>query len=65
MPLFDYQCEACNNQFTELRKGSEKDLPISCPQCGKETSKRLVTGFSMGGGGGSYSPPSAPTSGFT
>ena len=51
MPLFDYQCEKCNLKFAELRKGSEKDLPVNCPSCHAPTSKRLVTGFAVGAGG--------------
>lgn len=61
MPLFDYHCAACSDDFTELRKGTEKDQPIDCPKCGSEKTHRQVSAFALGGGGspsgGSYSPP--------
>ncbi len=48
MPLFDYRCLSCNNTFSELRRISEKDDKISCPQCKNESTKRLLTSFSVG-----------------
>lgn len=48
MPLYDYQCNSCEHTFSELRRGSEKDDPISCPDCGNRENRRLVTGFSIG-----------------
>ena len=34
MPLYDYQCQQCTNGFTELRRSSEMDTQIDCPECG-------------------------------
>lgn len=51
MPLFDYECQDCHHQFSELRKIAEKDAPIACPSCNKEETKRLVSAFAFGGGG--------------
>ncbi|MCP4751072.1 MAG: zinc ribbon domain-containing protein [Proteobacteria bacterium] len=48
MPLFDYQCTSCNHIFSELRRGSEKDLSIACPECNTENAKRRITGFAVG-----------------
>jgi len=33
MPLYDYQCQQCTNGFTELRRSSEMDTQIDCPEC--------------------------------
>ncbi|MCP4294655.1 MAG: zinc ribbon domain-containing protein [Proteobacteria bacterium] len=69
--MYDYQCEKCDLKFSELRRGSEMNDPISCPSCKATTSKRLVTGFSVGsisGGGPASSCASAsscPAAGFS
>ncbi|MDH5561582.1 MAG: zinc ribbon domain-containing protein [Deltaproteobacteria bacterium] len=48
MPLFDYQCNVCDNKFSELRKIAEKDSEINCPSCDSLDTKRLLTTFSVG-----------------
>lgn len=65
MPLFEYNCEKCSHQFTELRKTSERDEALSCPLCKESGSKRSLSAVAASGssavpsgGGGSYSPPS-------
>jgi putative FmdB family regulatory protein len=37
MPVYEYECEHCNEYFTKLQKLS--DLPIDCPICGQITKK--------------------------
>lgn len=33
MPLFEYTCDACHNQFELLVRGNEK---LTCPKCGSD-----------------------------
>ncbi|MDR1659125.1 MAG: zinc ribbon domain-containing protein [Desulfovibrio sp.] len=40
MPIYEYLCEKCGNEFEELVFG--EDVP-SCPQCGKKTTRRLMS----------------------
>ena len=49
MPLYDYQCQQCKSGFTELRRTSEMDSPISCPKCGSMGNRRSLSCFSVGG----------------
>ena len=49
MPLYDYHCQQCESGFTELRRSSEMDSPISCPECGSMESRRSLSCFSVGG----------------
>lgn len=42
MPVFDFVCLSCGQEFTELILGSEK---ISCPHCGKTNLKKIISGF--------------------
>ena len=49
MPLYDYQCQQCESGFTELRRISEMDSSISCPECGSMETLRSLSCFSVGG----------------
>lgn len=52
MPVYEYQCKACGDQFELRRKFS--DAPVNeCPKCGGEVTKLISStgGFSLKGGG--------------
>ena len=49
MPLYDYHCQQCESGFTELRRTSEMDSPINCPECGSMETSRSLSCFSVGG----------------
>ena len=36
MPLYEYQCNACEKRVERLRKVEEKDSPVQCPDCDEE-----------------------------
>lgn len=46
MPTYDYLCEACSHEF-ELFQQMSAPVETVCPECGKESLRRLV-----GTGGG-------------
>lgn len=52
MPIYEYQCEACNHQLEALQKISDVPL-VDCPQCGKPALKKKISavGFRLKGGG--------------
>lgn len=41
MPLYGYQCEACNNEFEKLVPLKEFNSRQNCPECGGETKKQI------------------------
>ena len=41
MPTYDYLCEACGHEF-ELFQQMSAAHETTCPECGKESLKRLV-----------------------
>jgi putative FmdB family regulatory protein len=42
MPIYEYICNACGNEFEEWQKIS--DAPVrKCPRCGKRKVERLVS----------------------
>ncbi|MBF0350361.1 MAG: zinc ribbon domain-containing protein [SAR324 cluster bacterium] len=49
MPIYEYECNHCQDHFSELRSSSEMDDPIACPQCGTSEARRLLSGFAVGG----------------
>jgi putative FmdB family regulatory protein len=52
MPIYEYQCTACGFQKEMLQKISDEPLK-TCPQCGKDTMRKMVTAaaFRLKGGG--------------
>ena len=56
MPIFEYVCKSCNDNFEKLVRSSTKE--ILCPKCGaNETEKKFsafaVSGVSVPSGGSS------------
>lgn len=57
MPLFDFVCTTCGNQFEQLiRTSTQTSQAVVCPACkSTETQKKLstfaITGHSSSGGG--------------
>lgn len=41
MPLYDFECKACQHTFEEL--AFDEDDVITCPKCGSEDTGRLVS----------------------
>ena len=44
MPIYEYRCTSCNEEFEELVSASEKDSP-PCPSCGAEGAQRRFSMF--------------------
>jgi len=55
MPLYDYKCPHCEEEFEEFRSIAER-ATAPCPKCKKDAEKVLSSFFTTGGsrdGGGS------------
>ena len=52
VPIYEYQCEGCGHQLEAMQKFSDAPL-INCPECSKDTLKKLVssTSFQLKGTG--------------
>jgi putative FmdB family regulatory protein len=52
MPFYEYECSACKHHTEVLQKISDAPLK-KCPECGKQTLKRLISApvFRLKGGG--------------
>jgi len=52
MPIYEYQCQACQHELERLQKISDPVL-TDCPECGKSELRRKISaaGFRLKGGG--------------
>lgn len=52
MPIYEYQCQACQHELEALQKISDKPL-VECPQCHEPALKKKVSAaaFRLKGGG--------------
>jgi putative FmdB family regulatory protein len=49
MPLYEYQCDSCHEDFEQIRRFSEADLLPDCPICGScQTHKKISAAASLG-----------------
>jgi putative FmdB family regulatory protein len=49
MPIYEYICKKCKNQFEELVFNRSEEVP--CPQCGSKRVERALSVFSHSSGG--------------
>jgi putative FmdB family regulatory protein len=58
MPIYEFTCTKCKNQFEYLVFGGDKD--IACPDCKGKKVKRLMSACRhKSGGRGDYTPASS------
>ncbi len=43
MPIYEYQCTRCRNQFQHLILKSGEEERLSCPACGETDLKKLIS----------------------
>jgi len=57
MPLYEYECVTCGEEFEQIVSFSQSDLKPVCPHCnGAETRKKISISASFGSStNGSYS----------
>jgi putative FmdB family regulatory protein len=56
MPIYQYECEKCSHRFESVRQMSQADTGLRCPQCGRETAKKVFAPFFTPSAGGSCAP---------
>ncbi len=62
MPIYEYICEACGQEFEKMMRFSEADLSPLCPTCGSDDTHKQISrvASSFGGlGGGDYGSSSS------
>ncbi|MBI5525867.1 MAG: zinc ribbon domain-containing protein [Deltaproteobacteria bacterium] len=61
MPIFEYHCKKCGNQFEELVFNREEKPP--CPKCSSTKVAKQMSTFAHHGGGGNGGGDVGPGSG--
>jgi putative FmdB family regulatory protein len=51
MPLYEFQCTDCKDDFEELVRSSAAVAEVKCPKCGGQHVRRKVSLFASKGGG--------------
>ena len=51
--MYEYRCAECGRQYEQLRRMSEADSDLKCPQCGATKVERLISACAIGGGASS------------
>jgi putative FmdB family regulatory protein len=63
MPLYEYNCRDCGDDFEKIVSFSQADQLPECPVCGQSnTQKKISAGAFIGATSGSGSSTSAPAS---
>jgi putative FmdB family regulatory protein len=53
MPLYEYQCNDCGDEFEKMVRFSEADQAQPCPTCQSRNTKKKISVFaSLGGSSG-------------
>jgi putative FmdB family regulatory protein len=53
MPIYEFECEACHEEFEDLVSSLGRIGEVECPKCGSGKVQRLQSGFATIGGGSS------------
>ncbi len=45
MPIYEYECQDCQQRFEALRSMNDADAAIACENCGSANTKRALSVF--------------------
>jgi len=45
MPIYEYRCRECGGEFETIIFRQEDERDISCPECGRKNTERLMSAF--------------------
>jgi putative FmdB family regulatory protein len=66
MPIFEFKCKNCNHVFEELVMSSAENGGVECPNCGTQSTEKLMSAFSSSSSSGpTYSSAGCGSSGFS
>jgi len=55
MPIYEFNCSECNENFEELRLSSSSFKGIACPKCGSKKVNKALSTFAPSVPGGASS----------
>jgi len=60
MPIYEYCCQECGEDFEKMTTMSARDEKAACPKCGSKKTLRKLSSVAVGNGG---SPVAAASGG--
>lgn len=66
MPLYEFECLTCHDEFEELVRNAEAAKEVTCPNCGQRKVKKKLSAFAAkvsGGASASFSGPACAPGG--
>lgn len=45
MPIYDYRCKKCREEFEQYRGINDSDADVACPGCGEKNPQRVLSSF--------------------
>ncbi|MFN0135938.1 MAG: FmdB family zinc ribbon protein [Phycisphaerae bacterium] len=49
MPIYEFDCNACEHQFEELVRSTQQEESVACPACGSRKIQRRPSVFAARG----------------
>ena len=59
MPIYEYACSGCGNEFEKLVRRSSDESSVACPKCGDSHLEQKWSTFAAKADGGSRTEPVA------
>lgn len=63
MPIYEYECDACKATFETLVSSASCKEKITCPTCGSENVRKVMSAGSLRVGSGGAFPTAPPAGG--
>jgi putative FmdB family regulatory protein len=57
MPIYEYTCKSCKNNFEQLVKSISSAGKVNCPKCGSKETARNLSVFAVGSESKSQTSP--------
>ena len=51
MPIYEFQCQKCKNEFEVLFRSGDEKLKIVCPACKSGKTQKIMSAFAGGKSG--------------
>ena len=65
MPIYEYICLKCHEQFSLLQRVTGDQQETQCPKCSLGDVKKMLSSFCCSSGSGKSISPSVPAGGFS
>lgn len=50
MPIYEYKCAGCGKSYEQMRRMSDADSDLECPECSSSDVKRQLSSFATHSG---------------